>query len=404
MNCEVLVLNKLRNPFYLMAGIYLLVDAIALASQALATMGIMPFIPDLDWLRIHLLTIGVVVQAILGTLPRLTAVKLGKKEPGAALTWILWLLVNISFGILLYSMPGNLPLPAAWAAAGIFVAIVLLLVILYRQGVCSPVGARAGLRFYFAGPLFFLVGILMALSMLLQWPAPGQFFGQLEAHVHANVWGFLALIVAGFLLDHIPAYTGHPLRWPQLVPATSWLLISGASGLVAGPWLALLPLTILGIAIYVVGTVLLLANLAGTMLAAHSWTPNLVHILVAYLWMVVPAFVAPTILALTGHLPIGSVETSAVSGLVAGWILQIVIAAFPLRLREVQPHNAGRDGWWFSVVTLNLGVLALWLEAATSNPTLPTALGYTLIVLGFLPPLLTILRRVFARRAATPFA
>jgi hypothetical protein len=317
---------------------------------------------------------------------------------------MLWLLVNSSFGVLLYSMTTNFLLAASWAAAGIFVAIVLLLAILYRQRIGSLVSTRAGLRFYFAGPLFFLIGILMALSMLLQWPAPGQLFGQLEAHVHANIWGFLALIVAGFLLDHIPTYTGHPLRWAQLVPVTSWFLISGASGLVAGPWLALLPLTILGIAIYIVGTILLLVNLAGTMLAAHSWTPNLVHILVAYLWMVVPAFVAPIILKVTGHLPAGSVETSAVSGLVAGWILQIVIAAFPLRLREVQSHTAGRDGWWFSVITLNLGVLALWLAATTSHPTLPIALGYTLIILGFLPPLSTILRRIFALNATVPFA
>lgn len=390
-------MNLRRNPFYLMAGIYLLLDIIALSALALALAGVIPSFPGLGWVRIHLLTIGVVVQSILGTLPALARARLGGKRPGVGVTWALWLLVNGSFGLLLYSMPLGLSTLAASAAVGIFVAIVLMLAIMYRQGAIPPVGTRASLRFYVAGPLFFLIGIVMAISMLLNWPAPGKFFGLLEAHVHANVWGFLALVVAGFLLERIPAYVGRPLRWPALVPATSWLLIAGAAGLVAGPWLGFLPLTLLGIIVYVVGTALLLTNLVGTILPSRTWTPNLAHLVVAYLWMVVPAFVAPFILALTGHLPTGRIEAAAVSGLIAGWVLQIVIGAFPLRLREGQQRTAGRDGWWSSVVSLNVGVLAIWVSAFTpdfATAIALTVLGYTFVVFGWLLPLVTILKRV----------
>lgn len=388
----------LRNPFYVMAGLYLLLDVMAVSMMLLVMAGMLSPLPGLDWVRIHLLTIGVVVQSILGTLPTLAAAKPGKKQPGRKMTWTLWLLLNVSFGLLLYSMPMGLSTLAAGAAVGVFAAIVLMLATLRQQGECPPTGARAGLRFYIAGPLFFLIGIVMAISMLLHWSALGKFFGILEAHVHANVWGFLALVVAGFLLDHLPGYVERPLRWPRLTPATFWLLTIGAGGLVAGPWLGVLPLTMFGIVVYITGTALLLTNLAGTVLSAHTWTPNLAHLLVAYLWMVVPAFVAPTILALTGRLPTGRVELAAVSGLVAGWILQIVIGAFPLRLREIQRSTIGRDGWWPSVIALNAGVLAVWGAAFTPAPapTLAlTATGYALIVLGWLPPLALILKRLY---------
>jgi hypothetical protein len=400
-------MNIRRNPFSLMAGMYLLLDSIALSALVLVMLGVIPSVPGLDWVRIHLLTIGVVVQSVLGALPALVATKLRGKRPSAAVTWTLWLLVNISFGLLLYSMPLGFSALAAGAAVGIFAAIVLLLASMYRQKAIPPVGAHASLRFYVAGPFFFLIGILMAISMLLNWPAPGQFFGLLEAHVHANVWGFLALVVAGFLLARIPTYVGRPLRWPTLVPATSWLLITGAVGLVAGPWLGFLPLTLLGIVVYMVGTVLLLSNLAGTILASRIWTPNLAHLVVAYLWMVVPAIVAPLVLALTGHLPTGRIEAAAVSGLVAGWILQIVIGAFPLWLREGQPHTVGRDGWWFSVVALNVGVLIVWISAFTPDlvtARMLTALAYTFVVLGLLPPLVTILVRVLGGEHASGHA
>ncbi len=387
-----------------MAGIYLLLAAIALAARVLVMTGVLASFPGLGWMSIHLLTIGVVVQAILGSLPALVATRFGGKQPGIGMTWVLWLLVNASFGLLLYSMAVGFSMLAAGAAGGIFIAIILMLTAMLQRNEPVKVGTQAVLRLYIAGPLFFLVGIVMAISMLLNWPAPGQFLGLLEAHVHANVWGFLGLVVAGFLLDHLPVYVGQPLRWPRLTSITSWLLIIGGVGLVAGPWLAILPLTLLGLIVYVVGTALLLTNLMGVILASRSWTPNLAHLIVAYLWMIVPAFVAPISLLLTGNLPTDRVQEVAITGLVTGWILQIVIGAFPLRLRELLHNTPGRDGWWFSVVVLNIGVLAIWLSAFTpdvASSQLFTVPGYILVVCGWLPPLSIILKRLLDSGSAS---
>ena len=388
-----------RNPFYLMAGVYLVLDMLAFAAQSLTLADVIAPIPGLSWIHIHLLTIGVVVQVILGSLPSLIAARLGTKPPGRTTNTILWLLVNSSFALLLYSMPQGLSQLAAVAAGGIFLAIVLLLATLHRSGACPPVGARAGLGLFLAGPMFFLVGIYMAMSMLLNWPARGGFIGKLEGHVHANVWGFLALIVAGVLLERIPAAVGRPLRWPKLVPVSSWLLVLGTLGLVFGPWLGVLPLTIAGLAVYITGTVLLLVNLLTTAVAGRRWTANIAHLLLAYIWLIVPAAIAPIILAITGKLPSGAVEAAAVSGLIAGWVLQIVLGALPLRLRELRHRATGWDGCWVSVALLNLGVLLDWVSAFMPSPGLMTSLkvtSYALVVVAWLPPLVAILKLLLA--------
>jgi cytochrome c oxidase cbb3-type subunit I len=392
-------LRVFRNPFYLMAGVYLMVDVLALAAMALVLAGVLAPIPNLVWLRIHLLTIGVVVQVILGTLSGYVAARLGAQPPGRALNITLWLLVNLSFALLLYSMPQGLSQEAAIGATGLFVAVVLQLVSLHRRGACPPFGSRASMALFIAGPMFFLIGIFMAVSMLLHWPAPGGFFGEIEGHVHANVWGFLAMVVAGFLLELIPAAVGRPLRWPHLVSITSWLLILGALGLVGGPWLGIMALTMAGIAIYVAGTALLITNLAATAIAAHRWTANIGHLLFAYIWMIVPAAIAPIILAITGRLPSGAVEAAAVSGLIAGWVLQIVFGALPMRLRTIRQRATGWDGCWVSVVLLNLGALLIWVAAFASSSDLRgslTVAGYSLVTVASIPPLIAILRLLFA--------
>ncbi|HEX5415217.1 MAG TPA: hypothetical protein VFZ25_06100 [Chloroflexota bacterium] len=386
------------NPFYLMASLYFVLDVAAIALVALVTAGIISPIAGLNWIQVHLLTIGVVTQAIFGTLPRLVVRARDDTLLRARITWATWFLVNGGFATLLVSMPAGQSSIAAGGALAIFSAVALMLVGLRTRGSGKLAVTRASLLFYLSGPVFFLIGISMALSMLLGWSAPGGFFGILEAHVHANVWGFLALVVAGVLIDRIPVSLGQPLRFPGVVPATAWLLIVGAIGLVVGPWAAILPLTILGISVYVVGTALLLANLIGTALTARGWTPNLTHLLVAYVWMVVPAVAAPLIVFVTGQLPTSHVEAAAVAGLVAGWILQIVIGAFVPGLVRGDHGAVTGNGSWLSVLALNLGVLLFWISPLFAERAVAsvTAVGYTLIVVGLLPPLASLLRQVVA--------
>ncbi len=382
-----------RNPFYLMAGLYLLVDALALGALGLVSAAVLPALPGLSWLQVHLLTIGVVTQAILGTLPGLAAARPGQQRREERAAWAIWLLVNVSFLLLQMSMPAGRGGVAAVAAGGIFAAVLLTLSsVVYRAREAGK--PTEFLRFHLAGPSFFLVGIVMAVSMLLGLPAPGGAVGLLEAHVHANVWGFLGIVVAGVLLEQVPVWTGRPLRYSALVPATSLLLIAGTAGLVAGPWLALLPLTMLGLALYVAGTAALLANLVGTALASRGWTPNLAHLLVAYVWMLVPVFVAPAVLAATGRLPGGAIEAAAVSGLVAGWVLQVVLGALVPRLGEEVGPWWRYDGTWFAVLALNLGVLSLWLAAfLPAGQVVFTPVGYGLVLAGLAPAVAALLAR-----------
>jgi hypothetical protein len=400
------------NPFYLMALIYLVFDMLALALMVLLLAGIAPALSNLGWLRVHLLTIGVVVQAILGTLPGIVAEHVDSSDggrPSNKRTWAIWWLVNASFLALLYAMPAGAQSLAAIAAGGILLAIVVLLFglprALARARLEGPTAAasRARRRCLLAGPVFLLIGILMAIGMLLRWPAPGGYSGLVEAHIHANVWGFVGLIVAAVLLDAVPRYRGEPLPWPRLVPATSWLLIMGAAGLTAGPWLALLPVTVLGLAIYVVGTVLLLMNLAGAILAGDGWgwAPDLAHVAAAYAWLMVPAVAAPVMLVRSGHLPSGDVQTAAISAVVAGWMLQLVLGILlPMigqgRIAQERGNagsrRSGHVGHWIGVIVFNLGVAAFWLWAFRPADAL-LASAYLLIVVGCLSPLVSAIVR-----------
>ncbi|MBI3966223.1 MAG: hypothetical protein HY329_11375, partial [Chloroflexi bacterium] len=223
----------------------------------------------------------------------------------------------------------------------------------------------------------------------LGWPAPGGYAGVKESHMHANVFGFVGLVAAAVLLELIPARVGRPLRFPRLVPWTSSLLTIGGVGLSAGPWLALMPLTVLGLVTYIVGSATLLANLVGTVLGYRAWTPNLAHVLAAYVWMFVPFVVAPTVLITTGELPSGAVEAAAVTSFIGGWLLQIVIGAFLARAPAGAAGTPNGEGSWFAVTVLNLGVAVTWAGAFVPTAVWApvTALGYGLVVIGWLPPL-----------------
>jgi cytochrome c oxidase cbb3-type subunit 1 len=256
-------------------------------------------------------------------------------------------------------------------------AVLWVLTNVLSSGLESEPGAIAR-RFYATGLGFLIVGIALALQMLRGWPAPGGFPGLLEAHIHANVWGFLGLVSGGACLSLTRRSTGARLPHQALANRCFWFLTAGSGALVVGAWLGLLPLTMLGMLLYVIGTVMMLLTLIAFDRHLHWSSPVLGHVTAAYVWILVPAVVAPVVVMTTGQLPAGGVETAALGAILTGWVLQLGLAAFsgvPLAGRA-----QGEVGSWLGVALFNLGVLILWISARASNATAPIAVGYALIL------------------------
>ncbi|WP_458189621.1 hypothetical protein [Haladaptatus sp. NG-WS-4] len=382
---------KLRNAFFVMAGLYLTVGLLAVVGKLAVGIGVVEPLPRLRWVLIHLVTIGAMTQALFGALPHLVGSVGGLTgRLSSRLRWSQWLSLNAGYPLVLLGMATGSTVVAVTGATIVLFALALLMVSVARVGTDSTSGGLV--RYYRVAPWFLVVGLLAAFGMLLDLHGPGGYFGSLEAHVHANVWGFLALVVAATLLYLVPALAGTELRYPRLKRVTFWGVTIGAAGLVSGPWLATHVLTFTGLAIYLVGTVALLANVVGTVRSGGCRKDARVgHVLGAYLWLVFPVPWAPFVLLFPSVVPGQAIETAAINGLVFGWMLQLAMAFLPTVARAFED---ARDGFvdvrsavessadapsWAGVLGINLGMLALW---GTALPAL-SAVAETLGVVGF---------------------
>jgi cytochrome c oxidase cbb3-type subunit 1 len=386
------------NPFLLMAGLYLSVGLLAVVGTLGVESGALDALPRLRWLTIHFVTIGGLTQALFGALPALV-------RSGAATTaattrnrWFQWVTLNAGYPLVLLGMATGDTTTALAGATLVLVALGGLVLTVFRVSLSGD----HSVRFFRTAPWFLVVGILAAFGMLLNRHGPGGYFGSIEAHVHANVWGFLALVAAGALLTSIPHLFGADLRYPRLRSVTYWGITAGAAGLVAGPWLARHELTMGGLAVYVVGTVALLANVVGTYRAGdRTRTRRLALVLGAYLWLAFPVPWAPLVLLFPETVPGAAIELAAIDGLVFGWMLQLAMAFLPavvvslgsdsheaVPLLDGGDETVGRPSW-LQIASVNVGMLALWgtampsLEAVAGSLTLG---GYLLIAVawGFL--------------------
>lgn len=391
------------NPFFLVAALYLTVGLIAVVGKLTVEVGLIDSLPRLRWLTIHLVTIGAMTEALFGALPHLVASVGGTdRTPPVRGRWLQWLGLNAGYPLVLVGMVSGSTLTAVAGATVVLLALGLLVVSVYHTSVEADGGVLV--RHYATAPWFLVVGIFAAFGMLLNVHGPGGYFGSIEAHVHANVWGFLALVVAGTLLAVVPKMAGVTLRYPQLKRVTFWGLALGATGLVAGPWLAIHAITFSGLAIYVVGTLALLANLVATRRAGGCEKDSrFAHVLGAYLWLVFPVPWAPLVLLYPSVVPAVPIETAAINGLVFGWMLQLAIALLPDVAESFGGdgpidvlETVGESGYrpsWVGVATANVGMLAIWLTAFPTVSSVSDALtvaGFALVAVAwglFLPDL-----------------
>lgn len=389
-----------RSPtsaYFITAALYLVFALLTVLAYALAQFGWIGTIPNLYWLRMHALTIGVLAQALLGVLPALSAQRLRSPAPPR---WVLWtVFVLLNSGLLLLEI-GQVTVTAGPIHSG---GMLLLAAVTVEVGLLLWLWRRAAAPrplvtgFYLAAPGFLLLGVLMALTLLLGWWSPAGYQATKESHIHANIFGFTGLAIAGLALDRLPALFGRTLARPQWIKPIFWLMLIGAFALWLGPYIGVIPIMGGGLLLYVSGTVLMLANLFITTHRPHPVRiVNGAQVLISYLWIAAPA-VATLVYVLLGpnRLPRATVEAGVMQGLVYGWILQLVLALLPVAVLRQRTGDTWRiigrrEGSWFTLVLLNLAVAVIWLASIllpwpTARPLV--TIGYLLVVVATLPVL-----------------
>jgi len=346
-------------PYLLTTLLYAFVALFAAADASLVSLNLVNAFPALRWVRVHFITLGILSQVIFGLLPLLVA-SLSKK-PRPAVRWDIWLTLNAGLVALIAGFSSvNHPMIFAGGTL-IFIAATLLLLQLWNvRGGDAP----ASLKFYITGIFYLLVGIIIGTGLWLNWSEALYIKVPLEAHIHANSWGFMSLVFAGLLVDFIPMITGRPLGSAKDVFLIYWGMTLGAFGLVLGPWLGgSLPPTVSGLILHLAATIWLMVLMgralkaSGRLTSAGGW-----HLLASYAWILLPVLVAPLILL--KFIAGGPVESIAPQALIYGWVLQFGIALVPYIARRffLKEENPRLGGHWGSLAGVTLGSLFVWVS------------------------------------------
>ena len=344
-------------PYLLTTLIFTFVALLSAADASLVSINLVSAFPALRWVRVHFITLGILSQVIFGFLPLLVA-SLSKK-PRPSMRWDIWLTLNVGFVTLVAGFGGmNHPMIFAGGTL-IFISATLLLIQLWNvRGGDAP----ESLKFYITGMFYLLVGIIIGTGLYLNWSAALYIKVPLEAHIHANSWGFMSLVFAGLLVDFVPMITGRPLSTIKNVSLIYWGMTLGAFGLVLGPWLGgSLPPTVSGLILHISSTIWLVVLMirafkeSGRLNNAGAW-----HLVSSYTWIIAPIAMAPFILL--GIFEAGPIESTAPQALIYGWVLQFGIALIPYIARRffLKKENPQLGGGWLSLTTATAGSLFVW--------------------------------------------
>ena len=280
-------------PYLLTTLLFTFVALLAAADASLVSVNLLSAFPALRWVRVHFVTLGILSQVIFGLLPLLAA--LLSKKPKPAMRWDIWLTLNVGFVALVAGFSGVNQAMIFIGGTLIFIAATLLLIQLWnvRSG-----DAPASLKFYITGVFYLLVGIIIGTGLWLNWSEALYIKIPLEAHIHANSWGFMSLVFAGLLVDFIPMVTGRPLGGKNAVAYIYWGMTLGASGLVLDPWLGgSLPPTVSGLVLHLSATIWMIVLMvrafkeSGRLNYAGAW-----HLVSSYMWIIAPIAMAPFIM------------------------------------------------------------------------------------------------------------
>ncbi len=277
--------------------------------------------------------------------------------------WEIWLLLNAGILALIFGIPSNHQRLILLGSGLVFAATVWKLWQL-NMIQSERFAADYNRPFYFIGLGYLLLGIVVGAGIRLGWSAALKILVPLEVHIHANNWGFLSLVFAGILIDNYPAWTGKPIVPPGARKAILWMMSFGALGLVLGPWFQSLFFTVPGLLMHITATVwLLLSGVKAAQLSPTIWQkPGIWHLLTAYIWILLPVFIAPLILLKVPGFPGAGIEQNAPQALIYGWVFQFGIAVIPYFVqRLLQPEQPAQlGGSWLGLILIHLGAVFLW--------------------------------------------
>ncbi len=376
------------NPYFLMSFLFVSLAVLGALDSSLAAWNIAPWFDSLRWLRVHLITLGTLTEAIFGVLPALVAVRAGRPQP--KLRWGIWLTLNSGLITLLIGIPLVNAVLILVGGTLVFSATLLLIKQLRDLHPQRPaLDSQFGRPFYLAGLSYFLLGIFLGTGLWLGWSNTLQIGTPIEVHIHANNWGFLSLVFAGLLVDLYPAITQRPLAWPRSIKPIFWMMTLGALGLVLGPWFKTEFLTVPGLILHLSATLWLLINIVKPLLGQRrAWTPGMLHLIVSYFWILAPVLVAPLILLKVPGFPGAGIEGNAPQALIYGWVLQFGYALLPYFFARLftPDRPAVLGGNWFSLITVNLGGAFLWASIFVKDyQALLRGTAYALWVMSLIP-------------------
>jgi cytochrome c oxidase cbb3-type subunit I len=354
--------ERAMAPYLLLATLFLFLLVLAAIDVALIQLRLLPGHSGLSWLRAHFVTIGVLAEAAFAVI---TAASARASGGGTAWRWPTWLALHAGLLLLLIGLPSINATLLIGGGTLFFVAVLLLFWRLRAARPALSLTVGDARPFYAVSLLYLLLGVFLGTGLWLGWGSVIGLAGPKEVHVHTNLWGFTSLFFAGFFVDHYPHFAGRPLAWPRSLSAILWLMVLGALGLVAGPWLQINLITTVGLVLHTVATIWLMANLLMPLRASRSSRrqPGLWHLFSAYIWFFIPVVVAPLIVSNAESIPVGQIEQQGGPILIYGWILPICYALVPyLVQRALQPDAEARlGGSWLSLIAIHAGAVLYWL-------------------------------------------
>lgn len=134
--------------------------------------------------------------------------------------------------------------------------------------------------FFLAGAIWAAIAMLLWLLLLTGLISPPLAMGAIDWHAHELLYGYLAAIVAGFLLTAVPNWTGRlPVTGTPLL-ALFLIWLAGRIAVMAGAWLGPWPTALLDLAFLAT----LIAVIARELLAGGNWRNLPVLVLVSLLF------------------------------------------------------------------------------------------------------------------------